>query len=213
MISAASVPRRGEYMNVNPSTKPTSSDISSVGAKSSSVSPGKPTMMSVVIAGSGTRSRISATRRGSARGRSGGAYAEHAGGPGLYRQVHVLEPDWSSPCARMTSSVMCAGCGLVYRIAAIPSIASTACSSSENFRRCGPQLQAVGVDVLAEQRHLAHALGGQQAHLVHEFLERPRDLAAARRRHDAVRALHVAAGADLHPGREGPARACAADAR
>ena len=32
---------------------------------------------------------------------------------------------------------MCAGCGDVYRMRSIPSIASTACSSSENFRGCG----------------------------------------------------------------------------
>ena len=49
-------------MNVKAPSKPTSSTTSSVSAKSASVSPGKPTMMSVVIAQSGTCSRISATR-------------------------------------------------------------------------------------------------------------------------------------------------------
>ena len=81
----------------------------------------------------------------------------------------------------------------------MPSIASTACSSSENLRGCGRRRRAVGVDVLAEQRDLADALGGEPRDLVDQLLERPRDLAAARRRHDAERALHVAAGGDLHP--------------
>ena len=61
-MAAASVPRRGEKMNVNAASYPTSSTTSSVSRKSASVSPGKPTMMSVVIAASGTCSRIIATR-------------------------------------------------------------------------------------------------------------------------------------------------------
>ena len=62
-----------------------------------------------------------------------------------------------------------------------------------------PQPGAVGVDVLAEQRHLAHAVGGELLDLGDELLERPRDLAAAGARDDAVRAVHVAAGGDLDP--------------
>ena len=60
--SAASVPRRGEKMNVKAPSKPTSSTTESVSSKSASVSPGNPTMMSVVRAQSGTCSRMSATR-------------------------------------------------------------------------------------------------------------------------------------------------------
>ena len=66
--------------------------------------------------------------------------------------------------------------------------------------RLRAQPEPVGVDVLAQQRDLADAFGGQHADLLHQLLERPRDLAAAGRRDDAERALHVAAGADLHPG-------------
>ena len=65
--------------------------------------------------------------------------------------------------------------------------------------RLRAQARAVGVDVLAEQRDLADAVGGERAHLVDELLERPRDLAPARRGHDAERALHVAAGARSAP--------------
>ena len=63
-----------------------------------------------------------------------------------------------------------------------------------------PQPDPVGVDVLAEQRDLADAVGGERLDLGQELLERARDLAPARRRDDAERALHVAAGRDLHPG-------------
>jgi hypothetical protein len=69
-------------------------------------------------------------------------------------------------------------------------------------RRPRPRAAPVGVDVLAQQRHLAHPVGGQTAHLGDELVRRPRDLATARRGHDAVRADHVAAGGDLHPALE-----------
>jgi hypothetical protein len=59
---AASVPSRGEKMNVYVLSKSASAATSSVRAKSSSVSPGKPTMMSVVTARSGMSRRASARR-------------------------------------------------------------------------------------------------------------------------------------------------------
>ncbi len=70
----ASVPWRGEYTNVNAPSKPTSSTTSIVSRKSSSVSPGKPTMMSVVngqIGGSSRASPLRAAR--SARANTCGA--------------------------------------------------------------------------------------------------------------------------------------------
>ena len=75
-------------------------------------------------------------------------------------------------------------------------------TAARRTRGRGRRRRAVGVDVLAEQRDLAHAVGGQAAHLGDELLQRPRHLAAARRGHDAVRADHVAAGGDLHPALE-----------
>ena len=56
-IVAAGVPGRIEYWNVNAELKREASTTSRVPWKSSSVSPGKPTMMSVVIAASGIFSR------------------------------------------------------------------------------------------------------------------------------------------------------------
>ena len=56
-IAAAGVPGRGEYSNVNADENRASSTIRIVSSKSSSVSPGNPTMMSVEICASGIASR------------------------------------------------------------------------------------------------------------------------------------------------------------
>ncbi len=64
------------------------------------------------------------------------------------------------------------------------------------------QVAAVGADVLAEQRDLAHPVGGQPPHLGAQLRQRARDLASTRGGHDAVRAGAVAAHRDLHPGLE-----------
>ena len=53
------MPGRGEYWNVNALANRAARTTSSVAAKSASVSPGKPTMMSVVIAASGSDARTS----------------------------------------------------------------------------------------------------------------------------------------------------------
>ena len=62
----------------------------------------------------------------------------------------------------------------------------------------------VGVDVLAEQRDLAHAVAGQARHLGDDLARTAALLAAAHGRDDAVRALRVAAHRDLHPRLEAP---------
>jgi hypothetical protein len=54
-IVAAGVPGRMEYWKVKALEKRAASTTRSVSSKSASVSPGKPTMMSVVIAASGMR--------------------------------------------------------------------------------------------------------------------------------------------------------------
>jgi hypothetical protein len=66
------------------------------------------------------------------------------------------------------------------------------------------QVAAPGVDVLAEQRHLAHAPAGELRHLGENVTGPAAHLAPAHGRHDAVRALRVAAHGDLHPGLEAP---------
>ena len=65
----------------------------------------------------------------------------------------------------------------------------------------GAEVAAVGVHVLAEQRDLGDAVGGERLDLVHDVAHAAADLAPAHRRHDAERAGVVAADLDRHPGR------------
>ena len=66
--------------------------------------------------------------------------------------------------------------------------------------RLGRQVVAVRVDVLAEERDLPIAGGGQRPGLVDDLVERAAALGAAAERHDAVRACLVAAVDDRQPG-------------
>ncbi len=66
------------------------------------------------------------------------------------------------------------------------------------------QIASVRVDVLAQQRDLGDALAGQPLDLGDQRVRVAADLAAASRRHDAVRAHAVAADADLQPALELP---------
>ncbi len=135
-IVAAGVPGRMEYWNVNADEKRAASTTRSVSWKSSSVSPGKPTMMSVVIAASGIRVR---TRSRIPRKRS----------DRYDRRIALRtrsDPDCSGMCscgitagvsaiASITSSVKAAGCGLVKRMRSRPSMAPAARSSLPNACR------------------------------------------------------------------------------
>jgi len=64
--------------------------------------------------------------------------------------------------------------------------------------RCVGGAAAVRIDVLAEQRHLPHALEREVGDLGQHVVERPRHLLAARVRHDAERAVLAAALHDRH---------------
>ena len=68
--------------------------------------------------------------------------------------------------------------------------------------RARRQVAPVGVDVLPQQRHLAHAIGRHRLGLLHELCKRAADLAPTRGGHDAVGARAVAAHADLQPSLE-----------
>ena len=68
----------------------------------------------------------------------------------------------------------------------------------------GREIASPRVDVLAEQRHLAHAAVGEPLHLGENLARAAALLAAAHRRDDAVRAFRVAAHRDLHPRLERP---------
>ena len=85
----------------------------------------------------------------------------------------------------------------------IPSTASTRPSSSEKpIRELCRQVAPVAVDVLAEQRHLADAVGGERLGLGDQLVRVAADLAPAGRGDDAVGAAAVAALGDLQPALE-----------
>ena len=72
--------------------------------------------------------------------------------------------------------------------------------------RLGREIVAIGVDVLAEQRDLPVAGGGEHPRLVDDLVERAAPLRPAAERHDAVGAGLVAAVDDRQPGADrGPA--------
>src|SRR5205085_335300 len=63
----------------------------------------------------------------------------------------------------------------------------------------GREIAAPGVDVLAEQRDLTHARGGEPLDLGQDLARPAALLTAAHRGDDAVGALRVAPHGDLHP--------------
>ena len=75
-----------------------------------------------------------------------------------------------SAMAAITSARMSFGCGLVNRMRSIPSTASSARRSAAKLFDRRPQVAAVGVHVLAEQRHLADAVGRQEGGLADEIV-------------------------------------------
>ena len=214
VIVAASVPGRGEKMNVKASSKRASAATSSVRSKSSSVSPGNPTMMSVDTARSGTIRRASASRCEVALGGVAAVHrGQHAVGAGLQRVVQLRAHGrrLGHRGERLGPHVLG-----VRRREADPADAVDGTDGPQQVgeqrprprRRvavaAGGQLEvaAVAVDVLAEQRDLGDAGGGELADLGDDVVERPGDLHAAHRRHDAERAAVVAADLDRHPGVE-----------
>src|SRR5687767_10827114 len=66
------------------------------------------------------------------------------------------------------------------------------------------EIPAPGVDVLAEQRHLADSFPGQLRDLGEDLARSATDLPPADLGDDAVRADRVTAHRDLHPGLEPP---------
>ena len=144
-------------MNVNAPSKPTSSTTSSV---SREVRLGLPREADDDVGRDRAVRDVLADQRDAvevALAAVGAAHPlEDPRGAGLQRQVDVLADRLAARRARGSRPRACApGAGSCSGCARCPSIASTACSSSENLRGCGPQAGAVGVDVLAEQRHLA----------------------------------------------------------
>ena len=204
VIVAASVPGRGENTNVYAASYCAASTTSSVRSKSSSVSPGNPTMMSVVTARSSIAARAAREPLEVALGGVAAVHArERAVAPRLQRQVQVLAHARALGHRRDRVGAQILR---VRRREPDPLDAVDRVDRAQQVGELRPvlpgaEIAAVGVDVLAEQRDLDHAVAGELLDLVHDVAHPAADLAAAHRRHDAERARVVAADLDRDPGR------------
>ncbi len=178
---------------------------SRVSWKSCSVSPGKPTIRSVVIAACGmavrTLSRIDKEALGAVRAAHG---PQHPVRTGLHRHVKGRA---DIRCLRHRLDDVVGELGRVRRGEPHPlqAVDAPACAQQLGERAAVARLigvgerDAVGVDVLPEQRHLEDALVHQGLHLGQHVARPAVDLLAAQRRHDAERAGVVAADGDRNP--------------
>ena len=108
----------------------------------------------------------------------------------------------SSAWARITSSRMSFGCGLVSGSARCRRPNRRARAAGRRAPPLFREVAPVAVHVLSQQRYLAHALGRERRDLVDDLVRRAAHLAASGRGHDAVRAHAVASLRDLDPGLE-----------
>ena len=127
-----------------------------------------------------------------------------------------VEPDWSGRCACSQTAAHSAiasmtGRAEVLRVRAREADALDAVDGVARAQQLAElgvdvrqEVAAPRVDVLAEQRQLAHALLRELRHLGEDVAGPAADLAAAHGGDDAVRARRVAAHRDLHPRLEAP---------
>ena len=175
-------------------------------SKSSSVSPGKPTMNDVRMATPGTRSRIRSTmpRR---LPRPVGRFMRFNTGVArvLQRDVHVLH-DLLLGRDRVEDRVgEGRGVGVHHADPADPvDAAQPAQQVGEAVAH--PVVEAVAGRVLRHEDDLAHAARGEPPRLRHDVLDAPAAVPPAQGRDDAERAGVVAALADLHVGEPGRRR-------
>ena len=180
-----------------------------VSSKSASVSPGKPTMMSVVIAASGICSRTRSMMPEELVAAVGPAHRlEHPVGTRLERHVQARHD--VGRLGHRGDDVVGEGRG-VRAGEAHPLEPVDLAAGAQQLAEREPvaELDAVGVDVLAEQGHLDDALLDQRLDLGQHVAGAAVGLLAPQARHDAERAGVVAAHRDRHPagvGRVAPGR-------
>ena len=164
-IAAASVPPRGENTKVKAPSKPTSSTTATVSRKSlvglareADDQVGRQREVGnrgahVVDEREVPLARVRAAHRAS------GSASSRTGAAGARARTRRR----TRPSRAITSGRKSFGCGLVKRIRSIPSIASHCAQElGEADARVRREVAAVRVHVLAEQRDLADALGGQR---------------------------------------------------
>jgi hypothetical protein len=172
-MRVAGVPSRGENLNgVRVLERELAHEAQRL-AKSASVSPGKPTMMSVVRLSPGTAARSRATQLAVALGRVAPQHPlEHARRAALHRQVHVLAHlrDLGDRRDHPVAEVV--------RVRAREADAAHAVDAADRPQQVGEVVRAVvvGVDRLAEQHHLAHPVTHDLLGLAHHVVEPARAL-------------------------------------
>ena len=120
--------------------------------------------------------------------------AQHAVRPRLHRQVQ--EGHQPVACAMQRNEIVAHVIGVAGQVADAGEAVDARQPLDQRRQGRGAACLAgamIGVDVLAEQRHFAHACGDQRLHLSGDPRHRPRALRAARKRHDAKCAKLVAA--------------------
>ncbi len=186
-------------------SKPTSSTTSSVAAKSSSVSPGKPdddVRRERQIGDRGAElpdeSEVPLSRIGAPHP------LQQARGARLQRQVGVLAHGRTLRHGgdHVGAEVLRVRAREANPLDAVDRVdgAQQLCEARLGVRR---EVATVGVDVLAEQRDLANTLPCHRRHLGEDVCGRAAHLASADARDDAVRAHRVAAHRHLNPGLDG----------
>ena len=193
-------------MNVNALSKRTSSTTSSVCAKSSSVSPGNPTMMSVPSARSGIADPQALHEAEVALPIVGPAHAlEDARRARLERKMRVLAdaPTLGHGRDHRLAEVLRMRAREADALDPVHVVARTQKLAEVRTER-RREVAAPRVHVLTEERDLLDAVAREGLDLGDDLARPPALLAAADRRDDAIRAHGVAAHRDLHPRLEAP---------
>ena len=177
--------------------------------KSSSVSPGNPTIRSVDMHMSGRTARSL---------RSFCLYSSTVWPRFIAARIRS-EPLCTGRCRKLLScgtfayasirlSLKSSGCEVVKRMRSTPVDRGDEMDQGRQIRRRAVRHRpGIRIHILAEQRDLAHALAGQAFHLRKHLLERAADFLAARVGHDAKAAVLAAAFHDRDEGsRTGRAR-------
>ena len=200
---AAGVPGRGEYWNMKAPSKRASRTTSSVASKSASVSPGNPTMMSVETLRFGMMLCAISSLARNRSACSPGASQPGCGGCRLQRQVELLAHRRRLRHRRGNVLLEVLRVGARVADAADPFDLADPAQQIGEQRLPAVQLEiaTVRVDVLAEQRHLDHPVGGELADLAEHVAGAAGDLCTSHDRNDAERARVVAADRDGHPRR------------
>ena len=187
---------------MNAWSNPTTSTSERVSAKSASVSPGNPTMMSVVSAMSGIASRMRSTSAEVALARVGAPHRlQDPRRAGLHRQVELL-----AHRVALGHGLDHVGAHVLGMRAREPDAVDAVDRVERSRRRVAKLVSTAGrrsrpYELTFWPRSVSSRTpsAASRPASAHEVVGLAAVLAPAHRRHDAVRAVAVASGRDLHP--------------